>query len=556
MIKNSQISLEPSAKERLNAVNMLRYTLFLEHQTPDLGDMIEMLDNEIEHQDVQLQVFFSSLMKKTQSRCSGLFGDGSARAFYYRFFGFQKNDTTSALACLDRRSPISDIGELNEKAGLDTMILQHCVFSSYHAVLTNLVKDHRVTSYEMANKIRTKGIHSLYKEGKISFTDKGLEYHDREKDASKKNSSRASDFSGKTKTHIRWMPHIMELFAESTGETSYSYRSQFSQICYHICNEIKATDFRFLKYDERKKREIGTLLASIEGLTVSLEPRLDLDSRKIPERIFESFNGDVVDGLYHYYITERVFDLNLFYALAKNIQSVESQTSYHLCQDHIIRELICCRDLPNAFSRQYFLKYAFDSIIDEAASHYDFWHIKDMLGSGSMMSYSNEPRFFDLLQWIRQYRAFMGYMSKFMIPVYEWCFIDMLLSAIEQRYPEKTHTFHLEYAFKMLSRYIEENHRSILQPIRSESEMDLVDIISEHKDARYIIDHLSHDSLRQMVDELIRSDDALGKIDDLELNLYALDPSFFDDRNKNPGNNIYKKLHSLYTKYVWDMCLG
>lgn len=552
MIKNSYISLDPVSKVRLDARNTLRHTLFLDHQTP-LDKLIGMLDED-ERQDVHPQGFFAHLMEETQTCCNGLFGAGSIGAFDYRFFGFQKNDATSALACLDKRLPINDIGGSDGKAGLDAMILQHCIFSAYHAVLTELVKDHKVTSYEMANKIKMRGIHSLYKEGKISFSDKGLEYGDRQKDILKKISGKASDFSGKTETHIRAMPHIMQLFIEGGEKTPYRYCSQFVQTCYHICG-ISAADFRFLRYDVRNKRKVDTLLDSIETLTKTLEPKLDLDSSKYLERVFKIFNGDIVDGLYHYYITERVFNLSLFYALVKNIQSIERQTSYRLCQDFIIRALVCCRDLPNVFSRQYFLKYAFDSIIDEPASYYDFWHIQDMLGSGNIMSYNKGSKFFDLSQWIRQYRAFMGYMSKFMIPVYEWCFIDRLLSAIELRYPEEEHIVHLEYAFKMLSRYIEENYRSILQPIRCESEMDLLDVISEHRDVQYIKDDLPHDSLRQIVDALIRSDDSLDEIGDLDLNLYALNSSFFDDRNRNPGNNMYRKLHSLYTKYVWDMCL-
>lgn len=555
MIKNSYISLEPKSKVRLDAVNTLKYTLFLERQTVELDDLIEAFDDEDAHQDDRLQKFFSSLMEATQLCCRGLFEDGVDGTIYYWFFGRQEKKATSNLAYLDNYPPISNSGAFNGMAGFHTMILQHCILSSYHAVLTDLLKDHRVTPYEMENKIGMKGIHSLYKEGKISFTDKGLKYCDRQKDVSKKNSGKASDFTNKTKTHIKWMPHIMELFVESKGKTSYRYHSQFLQTCYYICG-ITALDFRFLKYDERKKRKIGTLLASIENLTNELEPKVDLDKAKLSEKIFGNFNGDIVDGLYHYYITERVFNLNLFYALAKNIQFAETQTSYRLCQDSIIQALTCCRDLPNVFSRQYFLKYAFDKIKDEPVSYFDFWHMQNMMGSGVMMrSNEGEVMCFDFGRWVKQFKAFMGYMSKFMIPVYEWCFMDILLGVIEKMYPEKAHIFHLESAFKMLSRYMENNYRSILQPIKFKSEMDIVALSSKHKNAEYIVDYLPHDSLRQMVDALIRSDNSPDGVDKLELNLHALNPSFFDDRSNNPRNNTYKKLRNLYTNCVRNMCL-
>ncbi len=101
----------------------------------------------------------------------------------------------------------------------------------------------------------------------------------------------------------------------------------------------------------------------------------------------------------------------------------------------------------------------------------------------------------------------------------------------------------------------DQNYKSILQPIKFKSEIDIVTFISKHKDAECIIGHLSQDSLKQLVDALIRSDNSPDGVDKLELNLHALNPSFFDDRDNNPRNNTYKKLRNLYTNCVRNMCL-
>lgn len=555
MIRNTHVALHPTSGFRRDAINTLRYTLFLDHKIPDIDDG--------EFDPDKIQRFFTHIMERVQMCCGGLFVDrkenGDMDTIYYNFFGTDmlNGKVKSPLSYLGRFPAIDDTGRSKDMPGLHDMILQHCIFSSYHAVLTGLTKDQRISSYKMENNIKGRGIHSLYKDGKISFDTGGIVLHKKNEDPlkknedpSKENCSKASNLSGKIGRRMGAIPGVMGFFTEKTGKTSYGCFPQFLQTCQYIC-DMKSCNFNLFK----NEKKIGPLLDSIENLTCGLEPRIgSLD--EIPERAFGKFGGDVVDALYHYYITERVFNLNLFYALVKNIRSIEMETSYRLCQESIIRVLTCCKDLPNVFSRQYFLKYAFDKIKDGdgVASHKDFWHERHSHKLGILTHNVRENIMcFDLMKWLEQYGLFVGYISSFMIPIYEWCFIDMLLGVIEKKYPDKGHVGHLEKAFEMLSCYIEKEYVSMIQPIKLEKEMDLVDVVSGHTDTVFFSD-LPEDSLRQMIDALIMSDIDPDGGGGIELNLQILDPAFFDDRKGNPCNNHYKNVRNMYTNFVRIMC--
>lgn len=420
------------------------------------------------------------------------------------------------------------------------MILQHCVLSSYHAILTGLSKDQWVTSYALENKIKMCGIYSLYKKGKIFFDDKGMGYKDSQKDSTNEDSGRASSFSRKISSHFNRIPAAMDFFTEQTGEISYGIRLQFSEICYSICG-VNAGGFDLLKNGEWEKRSSDTILDSIERLTCNLEPRIGPFGDPFGKS-FRDVTGNVVDSLYHYYITERIFNLSLFYNLLSNIYDIESQTYYRLSPASIIDILVCCKDLPNTFSRQYFLKYALDKIIDEPDSHMDFWRVQDMKTNGVMIGVDQtNEKDFSFSSWQKQYKLFVGYMSKFVIPVYEWCFINMLLEAIEKKFPDKDHIFHLKQAFELLSGYMEDNYKTILRPVDIGKGMDLVDMISTHEKFE-VLKIFSNECIQQVAECLFSFTANSGE--DRELNLHLLDPGFFDDTNAHHFSSNLRKIRA------------
>ena len=251
-----------------------------------------------------------------------------------------------------------------------------------------------------------------------------------------------------------------------------------------------------------------------------------------------------VDNLYQYYLIERLFNFNLFYGLLKNIKRIEEQTTYRLCDPEILSVLLCCKNLPNVFSRQYFLKYAFDHIYDKPDSFSNFWHTQDLFRANTLMSSTRKTRtYFQFTQWLEQYELFMNYMAKFVIPIYEWCFINMLLTVIEDKYPGEEHFFYLNKAIDFLTDYMNDHCRDILQPISFSDDMDIMDIITEHKNFEELEDTFKQSRI-QIMTALFDSEDPL------ELNLTPLNPEYF---KVNPNAPVSDNNESRIRKFYIDL---
>ena len=72
-------------------------------------------------------------------------------------------------------------------------------------------------------------------------------------------------------------------------------------------------------------------------------------------------------------------------------------------------------------------------------------------------------------------------MSDWLIPLYDGCFISMLLHVIENKHPKPNRKECLKEAFHLLAEYIEENYLSILQPVSfsPDSNVGRIDILCE-----------------------------------------------------------------------------
>ncbi len=118
-------------------------------------------------------------------------------------------------------------------------------------------------------------------------------------------------------------------------------------------------------------------------------------------------------------------------------------------------------------------------------------------------------------------------MAEYVIPIYEWCFTNMIMEVIEKQYPvdsnqnpQYTHKLRLTYAMDVLAKYIESNYKQILRPLEIPQYQDTLDLITKHKSSLYDI-KLSADSLQQLFESFFSSEK------ELDLNLTHLCPDFF-----------------------------
>lgn len=511
MIKNTFFSLASNAQERIDALNTIRYTLLLPYNVPKLNKDSNFID---------------SLMYKCHECCRGLFSNNKQTSYYF-FFGRSREVMPFPLYYLNYEPVPVDLDIATKDIGFHTMIMQHCIISTYHAILTELLNEEMVKSYSIANDIKNQGFYTLYKRGDISIQERNIQFNKHIKESSPK-SSNASCFNGLTQTHIKVLPKVMDFLTTRSTEDFFNYKLQFASLVNTI-NNIKVSVFKTLS--PKTKKPIHDILDIIEDLTRSMNP-------------FNKNTLNSVDNLYQYYLIERLFNFNLFYGLLKNIKRIEEQTTYRLCDPEILSVLLCCKNLPNVFSRQYFLKYAFDHIYDKPDSFSNFWHTQDLFRANTLMSSTRKTRtYFQFTQWLEQYELFMNYMAKFVIPIYEWCFINMLLTVIEDKYPGEEHFFYLNKAIDFLTDYMNEHCRNILQPIAFSDDMDIMDIITEHKNFEELEDTFKQSRI-QIMTALFDSEDPL------ELNLTPLNPEYF---KVNPNAPVSDNNESRIRKFYIDL---
>ena len=249
MIQNTYIPLNSKSKIRIDASNTIQYTLLLNYNTPTLND--------------DESKFVNSLMDKCHECCRGLFSNTKQTSYYY-FFGHSREVLPFPLYSLNYEPVPDDLNSPYHDFGFHTMIMQHCIISSYHAILTELLNNQTLSSYSVENKIKNRGFFDLYKKGAISISENDVTFHELNKGFNSQKSSKAAAFDGITRTHINAIPNIMKFFMMDSTQETLSYKLQFASLAYHI-NKIRATDFNVLRSDS--SNSTLDILRKIETLT-------------------------------------------------------------------------------------------------------------------------------------------------------------------------------------------------------------------------------------------------------------------------------------------------
>lgn len=547
MAMNKVINLTSTSPDRLDALNTIRYTLLLDYRVPtwSSGD-----------------TYMKDLFYLCSQCCKGLFSSSDC-SIQLNFFGFPKLTSKSPLVHFNSYNLPLDFAQASSLPGIPDLILQHCVISSYHALITELMSNHTATSYQIVNKIKSAGLFHLYKDGKLQINASGINLNFKISGTNSKNSSPASDFNKKTISHQKVFPELFDTLVLSENGQNIRYNLQFANLSYTLFNTLLSM-FR--------KSTPQDCIEKMQEITKQLAPSLNL--QKIPDKIFRKFGGEPVDGIYYYYLIERIFNLRLTYSLLRQITDLEASTNYKFSDNYTLKILSTCRKLPNVFSRQYFIKYAFDAFIDMPKSYIDFWHQQALERSGIFGSSIRKlPQGFQFPKWLEQYGLFINYMADFVIPIYEWCFLNMLLESIENAYPEKSHLDHVLQALDCLSSYINANYQTILQPIPLEKDMEIVSVNAEIKNW-LVLGNLSPQTLnfvrnemflpqelffrksttqQTAPDELFAPKDSKNTstpADTFTLNLHLLNPAFFKSGAESPVEKNIDRIRKFYIDLV------
>lgn len=534
MINNTLIPLDPSSSFRNDALNSIKHTLLLKYEVPHAVNKDQLV---------------REVMRSCQKCCQGLFIDRSTnKKIYFGFFGSlppqgqtAPEDISHHLSFLDEFPPNKEIYPNRTNIGFPTMILEHCVLSCYHAVITELLENKTVTAYEMVNDIKSQGIYTLEKRRLLNFQSEPiLTKNNTYGKTNSKKSSTASDFGKKAETHIKKLSSTQFLFKAAESNDTNGFFLQFADIFSHIC-DIDVRHWRFFstKINENNKSDI---LEKFELLSQELFPDIGNNTPY------------TLDNLYHCFIMERISNVKLITCLLKNISFLETHTNYILHQEEILDVLCLCQKLPNVFSRQYFIQYAFDQLTNKPISYLDYWHSKKLDMSTSILESPLKPvHHFQFVRWLEQFSLFCNYMSEYVIPIYEWCFTNMLMDSIEKYFVPNnhkkmndgisTHKTNLLTAYGILSKYLQGNRKQIIYPVAPNKLPNTLSFVTKaDHDLKYL--HIPADTLRRLLQLCFPNES-------LDLNLCPLNPDFFlNNRNKSNTNN-FTHIRNFYINLLY-----
>lgn len=565
MIKNQFINLERTSTIRVDALNTIKYTLLLDYSVPVYKDDSSFIFDVMERcQNCCADLFVKLSPIRLPNYSIDLFG-----AAINTSYGKMKNckkDTSKRKKCEECKDKtcLSDkctenhdkcrtcrcknltrfidtttmfvisLPQIQAKSykeflfspHIDNMILQHCVISCYHAILTSLKDKEFKTLYEVIN-----APHLGY-----------LNYKSYSEKSNSKKSAIASDFLRTTQTHIKYLDNFSEIIlAPNDDVKGYRVLEPFSELWYSICT-VPANKFDNL-YHAKKSNTItsthtDTLLANVIGISNTLMPKMRNGK----------FTSSPSDSLYQCYLNERIFNLRLFYTLYKAIEHTNKEGFYRIDQGTFISAFNLLKKLPNVFSRQSMLIYAISHINPNVYTSGDFWRSNNLSTKEILsMEARTIKREFNLHMWKNQLELFINYFSEYVIPIYEWCFMNMLLESIEERYPQNDHKYHLGKALDLLKGFLNEHYQSFLQPLKLRNDSmlkNITDIISP------IDSFLSSDKVdRQFVEKLFSS--FFNTSFDINLNLSLnLTPGYFKANIRNDPTAPINHVRQFYIDFL------
>lgn len=567
MIKNTSISLEPNSKVREEAKNIIKYTLLLDYKQVEAA-----LDEP---------GYVNKIKVSVQDCCKGLY---TAYATKLDFFG-TPGENYSSEGKLVFLSAL-DFNDLTKPASITGMILNNCVMSCYHALLTEYLSDTTLTSYNLMNYWGSRASFASFikKETSDNNLEETMVSEEEVADdsickdiQSNKNAqidqfyanqviTSPSDFI----TNMRNKSKIIEnnfpfLFScEENIKDVYHSKVQFMSVCKTINNVTKA-NLQLWSGNQRRKSSssyASALISLIEQTTPWLyelesgkkegkakeleevkekEDRKDIDpeemdtgnngpSKKEVKKLFAGLNDtDIVGLVYHYYTMEKMMNVNVLYSLLRNIVVKEKDKRYLLRGTNILNILSKISVLPNVFSRTYFMRYAFDHMDAEVASYLDFWNTHDFAKRGIVFRETLDPNGFHSSHWLLQYEMMVNYMA-YIIPIYDWCFVNMFLEGIESKNSSLSYRERLKLGISILEEYIANNAEDIMRPILLDN-MDGVDLCSKKVEDELTY-KISTKEYEQLFSKMIQERD-------IELNVQPLTVEKFR------GNHL-KTLHDFY----------
>ena len=416
--------------------NTLIYTLLLDYNSSEIEDNKEVIDQ---------------LLLKCGKICRQVFPNLSPSSSLHllRFFGFANDSNRPAfLKKLDEYKVHDNTSDFFERA-----LLFDAVITAYHNLVSFMCNDESVTSYMLVNKIEYEGFWKLYKKGYINVYNNRIKKY---REETTNDSSKGSNLKKALEVRINNCKVTSRNLYKKDDNGKNTILLQYAPITYIFCERMKAHFEKYI-WTPSKKQSTSWTDNFEEILNLMTVNELSGNTGKDFGRSVV-FDGEAVDAVYHCYLMERILNCNLFFYALRGIQKIEDVTNYRLTDYDTFSAIAKMVHMPNVFSRHFFLKYAFDHI-GYARSGRSFWDsLSDVDTFGSFVR--KRDNFFSYYSWLEQFKKLICFFSDYLIPVYEGCFLSLLLDFVDKRHEDKYEG--VSRAIQLLAEFIETHYVEIM----------------------------------------------------------------------------------------------
>lgn len=450
------ILLSKDSYLRKESEGMLRYALHIDYNVPDISTnspkLIDILKDVCAGVCAQLTNEYDLSFFGTNDR------DDSTSAVYNRTI---LDDNIRIL-----HKPRKELSQNQREQLRSTKIRYTClqdiiindsILEAFHTLLYTKLYGISYPAYSLL------GIRDIYDVIQHSFESNPNSYA--RKNFITKRRGRASDFDGKW-TNISSIPNFMQLVNPiKSNRRKIEYYPLYSS----IYDRLSLVNLSHLKHVFDSSREYSrTDLDALHGIhTVLMTSEKDSNNNAFKQ------HNNLVDGIYHYFLSEKITNIGLFYSVIDNIKRVEERTNYRFGNKETVEILSTLSTLPNVFGRIPLVRYAFDYIDPYTRPGTDLKNKMESSASLSLGLYSPfipiESRYkhFSFERWLTQIDYMISFLSELLIPACSWCFLLMLLQIIEDNIKDEPYDIQKIYktAISILGAYIMNNKEVIMHPI-------------------------------------------------------------------------------------------
>lgn len=299
-----------------------------------------------------------------------------------------------------------------------TAVKYHCAISSLFTIRNNFFKDSRISAYHLDGHARDFGFLSLKEKGYlqdnlfknyITSTETARDY----------SSSDCSNFKTMFKTFCSSLtPQEQEAMYYDPKQSTFSLEN--SDYVYRMFKNRK----HFMQIHKYFLHETNS--TPISHFSHFFNEVADFSKSFYATRNEEN----IVDQILLIYRTERYYNLSLtaeLYNRLLKLFSMKKSVDFKMPNTSI---LSTCFTLPNVFSRNLFLSYAFDSYSNAHLEENYFYYRNKNSGPLSYTSLANLG-VDNHLTWENLFKSYNLFFSRIIFPIYEKCFFILLKEAFE-----------------------------------------------------------------------------------------------------------------------------